>query len=71
MYWRLTPEERRIMERTRREGEEAERARRAASAGEPEGGDRGQLWRSVAAWVGGIALLVLFALVMTYLGSRL
>jgi len=64
MYWRLTPEERRIIERTRREGEEA-----AGQA--PEGGGGGRLWRSVAAWVGGIALLVFLALAMTYLGSLL
>jgi type VI protein secretion system component VasF len=62
MYWRLTPEERRIIERTRREGAEINTT--------PDQG-RGRLWRSVAVWVGGIALLVFFAWLMVWIGSLL
>ncbi len=61
MSWRLTPEERRIIERTRREGE--------AQTPGPAGKKRGLVWRSVLTWVAGIVLFYLLAMLMVWVGS--
>jgi len=97
VYWRLTPEERRIIERTRREGELAAAESSSAETSPQEtsqedwltqarkrarGGlswerhllfallDEGRRlpWRSIIAWIGGIALFVLFGWFMLWIG---
>jgi hypothetical protein len=82
MNWRLTPTERRIIERTRREREGGQATTPAGDGNgdplregkhtqttNPAGEERGSLWRSALAWAGGIAFLVLFAIFMLWLGS--
>ncbi len=62
MSWRLTPEERRMIERTRRSGEQQT---------PPSEEGHGRLWRSVLTWTGGIVFFVLFGWLITYLGTRI
>ena len=61
MSWRLTPEERRIIERTRREGE--------AQTQGPAGKKRGPVLRSVLIWIAGIVMFYLLAMLMVWAGS--
>jgi uncharacterized membrane protein YdfJ with MMPL/SSD domain len=63
MGWRLTPEERRIIEQTRREGEEL-------YAGETSAERKGLIWRSVFVWIATIVVFVLFATLIIYLTSE-
>lgn len=62
MSWRLTPEERRIIERTRREGEEL-------YASETPAEKKNRRWRSVVAWVGAIVAFVIVAILIYYAGK--
>ena len=66
MSYRLTPEERRIIERTKREGEEFHASHPATPAQKRE-----QAWRSILIWIGGIVFLVALALLVAYIGSLL
>jgi hypothetical protein len=66
MNWKLTPQERRIIAHTQREGEQAHTP--------PDGTETPTatdvpLWRSILAWIGGFALLILIALLMVWVGS--
>ena len=67
MNWRLTAEERRIIERTRREGEKPHPPVNGTET--PNPGDKMPLWRSVLSWIGAIFLLVAIAWLMIYIGS--
>ncbi len=67
MNRRLTAEERRIIERTRREGEPSSTPIDGSET--PNPGDRMPLWRSVLSWIGAIFLLVAIAWLMIYIGS--
>ncbi len=67
MNWRLTAEERRIIERTRREGEPSFTPVDGTET--PNTGDSVPLWRSVLSWIGAIFLLVAIAWLMIYIGS--
>lgn len=64
MGWKMTPEERRIIERTKREGEEYYAAR-------PE--DRAQkkarMWSNALVWVAVIVVFVLAAMLIVYAGT--
>ncbi len=62
MSYRLTPEERRIIERTKREGEEFHASQTPAQKKE-------QTLKSVLIWMGGILFLVALALLVAYIGS--
>ena len=62
MSYRLTPEERRIIERTKREGEEYHASRPTAEKKE-------QTLKAVLIWMGGILFLVALALLVAYIGS--
>jgi hypothetical protein len=64
MSWRLTPEERRIIERTRREGEEL-------YAGETPIERKTFVWRSVLVWIATIVVFALLATLIVYLGTLL
>ncbi len=71
MNWRLTAEERRIIARTQREGEQAHTSadgNQPGNAGTPTPAEV-PLWRSIMIWIGGIALFVLLALLMVWIGS--
>jgi hypothetical protein len=62
MGYRLTSEERRIIERTKREGEEFHRSETRAEK-------KKQTLGSALIWIGGIVLLALLAMFMVWLGS--
>lgn len=75
MSWRLTPEERRIIERTRREGEEAQKAlegettSKTGNSGKVGASAPAPLWRSVLIWIVGIVIMVVLAMLMVWVGS--
>lgn len=62
MGWQLTPEERRIIERTKREGEEL-------YAGESRAGRSARMWKNVLIWAAGIVVFALVALLIVYVGT--
>jgi hypothetical protein len=62
MGYRLTSEERRIIERTKREGEEFH-------GSETRVEKKKQTLGSALIWIGGIVLLALLAMFMVWLGS--
>jgi hypothetical protein len=62
MSWRLTPEERRIIERTRREGEELYESETPSEC-------KGIVWRSVLVWVATIVAFALLATVIVFIGT--
>ena len=62
MSYRLTPEERRIIERTKREGEEFHASQTPAEKKE-------QTVKSVLVWGVGIVFLAALSIFMVYLGS--
>ncbi len=64
MGWRLTPEERRIIERTKREGEEF-------YASETPLEKKHHVWKSILMWIGIVFLFVLGAALIYYTGTRL
>ncbi|MDR0907911.1 MAG: hypothetical protein LBM63_04835 [Rikenellaceae bacterium] len=61
MSWRLTPAERRIIEQTKRQGEEL-------YADETPAEQTGSVWRSALVWAATIVAFTLLATVMIYLG---
>ena len=63
MGYKLTSEERRIIERARKEGEEL-------YAGQTAAEKRAQMLRSVVIWVGGLVLLAAIGMLIAYIGSR-
>ncbi len=63
MGYRLTPEERRIIERTRKQGEELHEGRTPARK-------REQTVRSVLMLVGGIVILALLGMLIAYTGTK-
>lgn len=62
MGWRLTPEERRIIERTKHEGEEL-------YADEPAAERKVRLWKNALVWVAGILAFALLATLIVYIGT--
>jgi hypothetical protein len=62
MGWRLTPEERRIIERTRRDGEEL-------YAGETPEKRKSLVWRSVLVWVATLVAFALLATLIVFIGT--
>lgn len=60
----MTPEERRIIERTKREGEELH-------ASETPAEKRRQTWKSALTWVVVIFAFVIFAALIYYIGTFL
>ncbi len=62
MGYNLTPEERRIIERTKREGEEL-------YAPETPVEKRRQMWKSVLTWIGAMFLFALIAALIYYIGT--
>ena len=64
MSWRLTPEERRIIERTRREGEELYSSETPAEK-------KRQTWKSVLTWVVTIFVFAIIASLIYYIGTFL
>lgn len=63
MGYRLTSEERRIIERTRKQGEELHAER-------TPGQKREQTVRSVLMWVVGIVILALLGMLIVYAGTK-
>jgi anti-sigma-K factor RskA len=62
MSWRLTPQEKRIIEQTRRQGEEL-------YAGETPAERKTFVWRSVVVWVATIVAFALLATLIVYIGT--
>lgn len=62
MGYRLTAEERRIIERTRREGEQLYASQTPAQKKE-------QMWRGVLVWVGAILAFALIGMLIVWAGS--
>jgi hypothetical protein len=62
MSWRLTPEERRIIEHTKHQGEEL-------YVDETPAERKGFVWRSVLVWVATLVAFALLATLIVYLGT--
>lgn len=62
MGYRLTPEERRIIEQTRRQGEGFYQPNTPA-------GNRRRVWKSVLVWIAMIVLFAGFGLLICYIGT--
>lgn len=62
MGYRLTPEERRIIERAKREGEEIFARKTPAQ-------NKRQVWKSVWTWVLMMVLFAAFGLLICYVGT--
>lgn len=63
MGWKMTPEERRIIERTKREGEEYYAARPEEVARR-----KARLWKNALVWAAVIVVFVIVAMLMVYSG---
>ncbi len=64
MGYNLTPEERRIIERTKREGEELYSSETPAEK-------RRQRWKSVFVWIGVMLLFAVVGMLIYYIGTFL
>ena len=62
MGWKLSPQELRIIEQTKREGE-------VFHEQHPDDEPKRTLWKNVVVWIAVLLFFVLIALLMVYVGS--